>query len=44
MEKWHNEELHNLYSSPNTVRMKKVRKIRWVELVARKFTGQMKNS
>jgi hypothetical protein len=27
--KLHNEELHNLYSSPNTIRMIKLRKMRW---------------
>jgi hypothetical protein len=39
-----NKELHNLYSSPNTIRMIKSRKIRWLGHVARKgekriFTG-----
>jgi hypothetical protein len=28
--KLHNEELHNLYSSPSIIRMIKTRKIRWV--------------
>jgi hypothetical protein len=28
--KLHNEELHNLYSSPNTIRMIKSRRMRWV--------------
>jgi hypothetical protein len=27
--KLHNEELHNSYSSPNTIRMKKSRRMRW---------------
>jgi hypothetical protein len=27
--KLHNEELHNLYSSPNIIRMIKSRKMRW---------------
>jgi hypothetical protein len=27
--KLHNEELHNLYSSPNTIRMFKSRRMRW---------------
>jgi hypothetical protein len=27
--KLHNEELHNLYSSPNIIRMTKSRRIRW---------------
>jgi hypothetical protein len=37
--KIHNEELHNLYSSPNIIRMIKSRKIRWsgnVECVGKK--------
>jgi hypothetical protein len=29
----HNEELHNLYASPNTVRVIKSRRIRWVGYV-----------
>jgi hypothetical protein len=28
--KLHNEELHNLYSSPNIIRLIKLRKVRWV--------------
>jgi hypothetical protein len=28
----HNEELHNLYSSPNIIRMIKSRRMRWSEL------------
>jgi hypothetical protein len=35
MEKIHNEELKNLYSSPNIVRVIKSRKIRWAGHVAR---------
>jgi hypothetical protein len=27
--KLHNEELHNLYSSPNIIRMIKLRRMRW---------------
>jgi hypothetical protein len=27
--KLHNEELHNLYSSPNIIRMTKSRRMRW---------------
>jgi hypothetical protein len=27
--KLHNEELHNLYSSPNIIRMIKTRRIKW---------------
>jgi hypothetical protein len=34
-ELWHNEELHNLYSSPNIIRMIKSRMIRWAGHVAR---------
>jgi hypothetical protein len=32
--KLHNEELHNLYSSPSTIRMIKSRKMRWAGHVA----------
>jgi hypothetical protein len=32
--KLHNEELHNLYSSPSIIRMIKSRKVRWAEHVA----------
>jgi hypothetical protein len=32
--KLHNEELHNLYSSPNIIRMVKSRRIRWAGHVA----------
>jgi hypothetical protein len=28
--KWHNEELHNLYPSPNIIRMIILRRVRWV--------------
>ena len=31
----HNEELHSLYRSPNTVRVIKSRTLRWAENVAR---------
>jgi hypothetical protein len=31
----HNEELHNLYTSSNIIRMIKSRRMRWVENVAR---------
>ena len=31
----HNEELNNLYSSPNTVRVMKSRRMRWAGHVAR---------
>jgi hypothetical protein len=32
--KLHNEELHNLYSSPNIIRMTKSRRMRWAGHVA----------
>jgi hypothetical protein len=35
LKKIHNEELHNLYSSPNIIRMIKSRRMRWVGHVAR---------
>ena len=35
MEKLHNEELSDLYCSPNIVRMIKCRRMRWVGHVAR---------
>jgi hypothetical protein len=31
----HNEELHNLYSSPSIIRMMKSRRMRWAGFVAR---------
>jgi hypothetical protein len=31
----HNEELHNLYASPNIIRVNKSRSMRWGEHVAR---------
>jgi hypothetical protein len=33
--KLHNEELHNLYSSPSIIRMIKSRRMRWAGHVAR---------
>jgi hypothetical protein len=33
--KLHNEELHNLYSSPSKIRMIKSRRMRWIRYVAR---------
>jgi hypothetical protein len=33
--KLHNVELHNLYSSPNIIRMTKSRRVRWAGHVAR---------
>jgi hypothetical protein len=35
LKKLHNEELHNLYSSPNLIRMIKSRRMRWAGYVAR---------
>jgi hypothetical protein len=32
--KLHSEELHNLYASPNVIRMIKSRRMRWAEHVA----------
>jgi hypothetical protein len=40
--KLHNEELHNLYSSPNIIRMIKSRRIRWARHVAR--MGEKRNA
>jgi hypothetical protein len=34
--KLHNEELHNMYSSPDVIRMIKSRRMRWVWHAARK--------
>jgi hypothetical protein len=36
----HDDELHSLYSSPNTVRVIKSRKIRWVVHVASMGKGK----
>jgi hypothetical protein len=33
--KLHNEELHNLYSSPNKIRMMKTRRMRWAGYIVR---------
>jgi hypothetical protein len=38
--KLHNEELHNLFSSPNKIRMNKSRRMRWVEHVAQSFLSK----
>jgi hypothetical protein len=38
----HNEELHNLYASPNIIRIIKSRRMRWVGHVA--CIGEMRNS
>jgi hypothetical protein len=40
--KLHNEELHNLYSSPSIVRMIKSRRMKWARHVAR--MGENKNA
>jgi hypothetical protein len=40
--KLHNEELHNLYSSPNIIRMIKSRRMRWAGHVAR--MGENRNA
>jgi hypothetical protein len=40
--KLHNEELHNLYSPPNIIRMNKSRTIRWAGHVAR--MGEKRNA
>jgi hypothetical protein len=38
--KLHNEELHNLYSSPNIIRQVKSRRMRWAGHVARMGEGR----
>jgi hypothetical protein len=40
--KLHNEELHNLYSSPNIIRMITSRRMRWARHVAR--MGETRNA
>jgi hypothetical protein len=40
--KFHNDELHNLYSSPNIVRVIKSRRMRWAGHVARMGRGVYK--
>jgi hypothetical protein len=37
----HNDELHNLYSSPNIVRVIKARRMRWAGYVARMGRGEI---
>jgi hypothetical protein len=39
--KLHNEELHDLYSLPNTFRVIKSRRMRWAEYIARMGRGKM---
>jgi hypothetical protein len=38
--KWHNDELHRLYSSPNIVRVIKSRRMRWAGHLARTGEGR----
>jgi hypothetical protein len=38
----HKEELHNLYSSPNVIRMNKSKRMSWAVHVAR--VGEMRNA
>jgi len=38
----HNEELHNLYTSPSVIRVIKSRRMRWTGYVAR--MGEMRNA
>jgi hypothetical protein len=40
--KLHNEELHDLYSSPSVIRIMKARRMRWAGQVAR--MGEMRNA
>jgi hypothetical protein len=39
--KLHNEDIHNLYSLPNMIRMIKSRRIRWAGHVARRGRRRM---
>jgi hypothetical protein len=39
-EKLHDDELHSLYSSPNIVRVIKLRRMRWAGHVARMGEGR----
>jgi hypothetical protein len=41
LRKLHNDELHNLYSSPNIVREIKSKRMRWVGHVARMGRGEV---
>jgi hypothetical protein len=41
-EKLHNEELHDLYTSPSTIRRMKSRRIKWAGYVAR--MGEKRNA
>jgi hypothetical protein len=40
--KLHNEELHDLHSSPSIIRMIKLRRMRWAEHIAR--MGEKRNA
>ena len=40
LRRWHNEELNDLYSSPNIVRVIKLRRMRWAGHVARMGEGR----
>jgi hypothetical protein len=42
LRKLHNEEFHNLYSSPNIIRMMKSRRMRWAWHVARMGRRRMR--
>jgi hypothetical protein len=42
LRKYRNEELHNLYSSPNNIRVSKLRRLRWAGHVA--GMGEMRNA
>jgi hypothetical protein len=42
LEKLHNEELRNLYSSPSTIRMNKSRRMRWTGHIER--IGEKRNA
>jgi hypothetical protein len=41
LKRLHNEELHNLYASPNDIRVIKSRRMKWVMHVA--LMGEMRN-
>jgi hypothetical protein len=42
--KLHNEELHNLYSSPDIIRQVKSRRVRWAGHVARNKTVHLETT
>jgi hypothetical protein len=35
LEKWHNEELHNMYTTPDIIRVIRSRRVKWAGHVAR---------